>query len=190
MSIGLAFSTHRTIYLAAESQGVPYNSIISKIFLLQNEPTVYIVCTGGLEHWHDVKGSYVSQLTIKAAAEAVRSLLDRVTIYKNDAHALVCGFEKESPQCFRIDRASGCIHPPSLVPNSLDTVQVIGISSIEVNGQRQEVASTAKRLAENYMENGLEPDRAMLKAIEDLIAICQSSGCLRKPAVCQLIKSM
>jgi len=187
MSLGLAFAKNGTIYLAVESQGVPYKSINSKLFCLQQDPEVFVVCTGGLDHWHDVKSCYKPQPCLQAAAECVRTLLERLTGQNNDAHALVCGFVNEAPQCYRVDRTAGLAHVPTCMPNPLEEVQVVGKEWIEVNGQRQEIAARAKRLAEEHIKDGFEPAEALSKAINDLMPTGRLADCLCAPLVVRVI---
>ena len=166
---------------------MPYSSITSKLFCLQQNPAVFVVCTGGLNHWHDVRSNYKPQPFLEAAAECVRTLLAQFTNQDNDAHALVCGFENEAPQCYRVDRCVGSPGPPTCAPKGLEEVQVVGKEWIEVNGQRHEIAAPAKRLAENYMKGGFEPAKALSHAIIDLMPIGRLANCLSEPIEVQVI---
>jgi hypothetical protein len=124
MSLGLAFADEHRIYLVSESEGLQHNVIPSKLRILQNEPKLAIVVTGGLEHWKSVFDFYGCQETIDAACCRVRQLLDSGMGPQNQAFGLICGYENDVPVCCRVDRPVGA-DTTKLLKTRLTTVQVI-----------------------------------------------------------------
>ena len=108
MSLGLAIADGKRIYMATESRGINCSwgtpPISSKIISLQKKPEIKMLVTGGLYHWRDVMNKYVPKTTIEEARDEIIRRLEDVTECCNEACALILGYKKGEPICYRINK--------------------------------------------------------------------------------------
>ncbi len=159
MSLGLAVSDGKKIYLAIESKGLDSMLIPSKLHELQLEPDLVILVTGGIEHWRYVFNHYKFSSSIEDAQLQIKQLLSDCTSIVNDAHCLLCGFANKKPVCYRIDKTQND-EDVSSKTESLEDVQPVGFVSLAVKATLQ---------ANMYLDNGIEFEVALKKAINDLM---------------------
>jgi hypothetical protein len=160
MSLGLAFSDGRTIYLATESAGLDNARLSSKILDLQRGPDFALLATGGLDHWYHVLTSYSKQPTLQAACDEIIRLLNECMSRRNQAYGLLCGFVEAKPTCYRINRPLYTNAATYSNSDILNIVQAIGLSYH---------ARAARLHAQNALKSGKDPALALQEAIESRI---------------------
>jgi hypothetical protein len=138
MTLCLATSDDHGIYLAADSTGLPEfrgsssvcSALTSKIIKLQESPEVFLLASGGLNHWLEVALGFETgrSLTLTEAAKHVQSLLGKCTTCANQAYGRVIGYEERKARFYRIDRA------PKQKDITLSARQDVPVGDVEHNG--------------------------------------------------------
>ncbi len=175
MSLGLVVANDDNIVLAAESEGLQYGVISSKLRKLQDDPELAIVVTGGLEHWRCVFDTYRTQLNVDAACTEVVRLLNVNMGTSNQAYGILCGYDNGNPVFFRINRPIDAIETTISSKETLRSVQVIGHS---------DHAEAAQTTAETAISRGTDPENALREAIKSRIP----GNYLRAPVMTMVIR--
>jgi len=169
MTLGLATCDKDGIYVAIESQGLPVAGPIvkhrfpllldSKILVLNVHPKVVVLVAGGLDHWAYVVANYSSTLPVRDAALEIVKLLDSCMTENNKAFGIVCGYDKGTPRCYRINRHLNTIKTESPSEEKLADITALG-----------DYADDAKKTALDAINNKVHPLVALVEAIERLFS--------------------
>lgn len=116
MTLGIAVKIGNQILMGIDSKGVPVpcdsrnrrsqnvrSVFCSKLLFLQRDPDIVVLCAGGTEHWADVKDDFQRQPTLLKTRDRVIEILYPYTRDGGQAFGLLCGFDGNTPRCFRID---------------------------------------------------------------------------------------
>lgn len=182
MTLGLATCNTDGIYLAIESEGINELSpelqwqFNSKLVHINQEPEVVVLTAGGLEHWIEVVKNYKQEKSVDKVASQIVSLLNNCMSESNKAFGLVCGYNNETPECYRINRDLGQKETDEPVYEELESIQAIGMYP-------EEAINEAKIL----IENSFASDEALIKSIDKLI----KSNCkdIKQPIQSYIISS-
>lgn len=188
MTLGLGWADDDGIYLVIDSKGIEdlsSNKLHSKLLILQpsciepRSPEVVALIAGGLAHFCPVADQYRRPLpSVSAAAYELKRILDDPSVMnsRNQAYALVCGYECEQPVCYRVERPKECDAATVRVDDPLKTGVGVGMPK---------AVCQAKNATRDAIKCGEHSLVAMSKAI---LALASPTGEIRAPLSTHIIK--